>query len=297
MDSYEHLKAHYQGIIKDKEGRVSKLDEEISALEAQIKGLQGQKAKEEADLIEVRKVQADVIRWKGDAAPAVTPAATASKAAKKATKKKATKKKATKKAAPKPVKKAKAAASTPAKKPSTSNVAAGRRAVAEGKRPSLSQAMVQVMGTDACKAAEVYKRLAEKGWAPESGNPTGYIAGQLSREADLFERVERGVYKAKRHAAASEPKKKAPKKTAKASAKKTAPKKTAKKRVKKAAKKTAKKAAAKKGGAPKNGASKSVDTPSSEPDTSKLDAPDMTAAEVNAELQSVGVGTDASNIF
>lgn len=76
-----------------------------------------------------------------------------------------------------------------------SSVAAGRRAVASGERPKLVDAMWIAMGDDPMNSAQVIEALEAKGWMPNASKPQGYISFMLSKNADMFERVERGVYK------------------------------------------------------------------------------------------------------
>lgn len=137
--------------------------------------------------------------------------------------------------APKP-----AAAAKPATKPAkapkpadanVSSVAAGRRAVASGERPKLVDAMWIVMGDEQMNSAQVIKALETKGWMPNATKPQGYISFMLSKNADMFERIERGVYKRVKGAGPegyAESKKKASVKAAPAAAATAkAPKKTA----------------------------------------------------------------------
>lgn len=101
--------------------------------------------------------------------------------------------------APKPVAAAKAP-TKPAKAPkpadaNVSSVAAGRRAVASGERPKLVDAMWIAMGDEQMNSAQVIDALKEKGWLPNANKLKGYISFMLSKNADKFERVDRGVYK------------------------------------------------------------------------------------------------------
>ena len=135
---------------------------------------------------------------------------TAKKAAKKSTK--------TKKAPKKAKSKSKAAAIAAATK--------GRRAVAEGLRPPLKEAIATVMGKKTMDAGQVIDGLKKRGWMPDAEDERGYISYALSSNKTVFERVKRGFYKvregvtfAKRQAA---PKAKA-KTGKKAAAKTTAP--------------------------------------------------------------------------
>lgn len=91
-----------------------------------------------------------------------------------------------------------------AKKSPAGRQAQGRRDVAEGKRPSLRDAVIKVMGNRAMSKAEVFDALKAKGWLPNSDKPLTYIGYTLSstkcREDDkhLFARVPekgRGFYR------------------------------------------------------------------------------------------------------
>jgi hypothetical protein len=84
-------------------------------------------------------------------------------------------------------------------KPKKSNIAAGRRAVADGLRPSLKEAMVKVMGNKAMGAADVLMALEDRDWVPNAAKPQQYISCTFSSSKDIFERVEgkRGIYKVK----------------------------------------------------------------------------------------------------
>lgn len=71
----------------------------------------------------------------------------------------------------------------------------GRRAVAEGDRPPVKEAMATVMGDRAMRSPEIVAALEARGWLPNSENPQQYISFMLSSSIDVFERVERGVYR------------------------------------------------------------------------------------------------------
>lgn len=99
-----------------------------------------------------------------------------------------------------------AAKKVPAKKGGVNRATQGRRDVAAGHRPSLKDAMTQVMGGKVMNASEVYEGLKAKNWLPNSNDPRQYISFSLSSFKDRFERVEgkgRGFYKVKAGAAAS----------------------------------------------------------------------------------------------
>ncbi len=108
-----------------------------------------------------------------------------------------------KKPGPKPKPKAEKEAAP--KTAGASRAAEGRRAVARGDRPSIKQAIVQVMGTDVCNAEEVYKRVEAKGWLPSASDPKVYIGYTLSSQKEIFDRVPakgRGFYRVKAEAVA-----------------------------------------------------------------------------------------------
>lgn len=141
---------------------------------------------------------------KGQKKAAVKAAKAAAKAAPKAAKaapatKKpaAAKKQPVTKAAPKAAPAKKAAKKTAAKagKVNTSNAAEGRRAVARGDRPPMKEAMATVMGKQQMGAADVVAGLEKKGWMPNAEDPQQYVSYMLSSNKDVFERVERGLYK------------------------------------------------------------------------------------------------------
>lgn len=136
--------------------------------------------------------------------PAAKPApkAVSAKAApaKKAPAKKAApaKKVAPAKAAPK------AAAKAPAKGKDNAAAAKGRAEVKAGLRPTIKEAMTQVMGDKTMNAAEIYDLLKAKNWLPSANDPRGYIAYLLSSMKDRFERVPdkgRGYYRVLKGAA------------------------------------------------------------------------------------------------
>jgi hypothetical protein len=125
------------------------------------------------------------------------------KAAGKAPKAKAPKAKAVKAA---PAKKTPKAAKISAKKTGKKGVsrqAAGRREVAEGKRPTIKDAIVQVMGNKVMSRHQVHDGLKAKGWLPRSNDTLGYVGYLLSATkakdgGHLFERDEakgRGFYR------------------------------------------------------------------------------------------------------
>lgn len=97
-----------------------------------------------------------------------------------------------------------------APKKSASRQAAGRREVAENKRPTIRDAMMKVMGTKVMSRQQVFDLLKAKGWLPNSNDPLGYVGYLLSATkakdgGHLFERVAekgRGFYRVKQEAAA-----------------------------------------------------------------------------------------------
>lgn len=102
------------------------------------------------------------------------------------------------KAAPAKKAPAKAAPAKPAKKTPKNRAAEGRRAVLAGERPTLKDAMKQVMGSRTMNSQEVYDALKAKGWLPNSTEPKNYIGYSLSSMKDHFERVPdkgRGFYR------------------------------------------------------------------------------------------------------
>lgn len=103
------------------------------------------------------------------------------------------------KAAAKPEVKAKAEPKA-AKGKQKNRAAEGRRAVLAGERPTLREAMRQVMGTKIMNAQGVYDALKEKGWLPNSNDPKTYVGYTLSTQKDDFEKVAdkgRGFYRVK----------------------------------------------------------------------------------------------------
>jgi hypothetical protein len=122
----------------------------------------------------------------------------AAKAAAKTAKAEARATKAAEKAAakaPKAAPKAKAAAKT--KGESSSAIAAGRRAVADGVRPKLVDAIAIVMGGETLKAGDILERLTARGWEPGATNKQSYISYTLSDNGDTFQRANRGEYSVK----------------------------------------------------------------------------------------------------
>lgn len=81
----------------------------------------------------------------------------------------------------------------------------GRNEVREGKRPSLKNAMIKVMGNKVMTKVQVFEALKAKNWLPKSNNPLSYVGYALSamktkdKRRPLFERVAeqgRGHYRA-----------------------------------------------------------------------------------------------------
>ena len=111
------------------------------------------------------------------------------------------------KAAPKAAAKApakKPAAKAPAKGKDNAAAAKGRAEVKAGLRPTIKEAMTQVMGDKTMNAAEIYDLLKAKNWLPSANDPRGYIAYLLSSMKDRFERVPdkgRGYYRVLKGAA------------------------------------------------------------------------------------------------
>lgn len=147
--------------------------------------------------------------------PAPTPVAKAKTAVKTTAKaEKATKK--TAKKAEKVVEVKKADSKTPktktpkakGKRATQSLAAEGRRAVAEGKRPPIKDAIAKVMGTKTMSIDDIFEGLKAKTWLPNSSEPRQYIAYLLSTSKDRFERVAsagRGFYRAKSGDTKAEP--------------------------------------------------------------------------------------------
>lgn len=101
------------------------------------------------------------------------------------------------KPAPAP-KKAKAAKPAPAAKGSHgAKIAASRQAVLRGERPKNVEAVAIVMGTKTMNSEQIEAALKERGWLPQSSNVRNTISYIMSDNADVFERVERGLYKVK----------------------------------------------------------------------------------------------------
>lgn len=95
-----------------------------------------------------------------------------------------------KKPGPKPkpepkVRKAKAAPTT------------NRKAVANGSRPPLYQAVAMVMGKEPMSIDQVLQELDKRGWSPDSEKPHNYISFIFSSNKETFDRVRRGVYRVK----------------------------------------------------------------------------------------------------
>jgi len=144
---------------------------------------------------------------------------------------KTTAKKAPKKVAAKAKGKTKGKTAKKAAKKSTKSKAAaiaaatkGRRAVAEGLRPPLKEAIATVMGKTTMDAGQVIDGLKKRSWMPDAEDERGYISYALSSNKSVFERVQRGQYKVRAGVTFSKwtPKKKAAGK--KAAAKTTAAK-------------------------------------------------------------------------
>jgi len=77
-----------------------------------------------------------------------------------------------------------------------SPVARGRRAVANGNRPKVVDAVASVIGHgQTMTAKEVVDALASRGWMPDSEKPQNYINFILSSHRDVFERVSHGNYR------------------------------------------------------------------------------------------------------
>lgn len=91
------------------------------------------------------------------------------------------------------------AAKAPVKKArDNAQAARGRAEVKAGLRPTIKEAMTQVMGDKTMNAAEIYDLLKDKGWLPSANDPRGYIAYLLSSFKDRFERMQdkgRGYYR------------------------------------------------------------------------------------------------------
>ena len=87
----------------------------------------------------------------------------------------------------------------------------GRAEIKAGLRPSIKDAMLQVMADKTLNAAAIYEILKEKNWLPNSNDPRAYIAYLLSTFKDRFERVPekgRGFYRVKDVLPEAKPRKK-----------------------------------------------------------------------------------------
>jgi hypothetical protein len=73
-------------------------------------------------------------------------------------------------------------------------IAAGRRAVTEGLRPKLVDAVAIVMGDETLKAGEILERLVARGWEPGAKAKQAYISYTLSDNEEVFKRGNRGEY-------------------------------------------------------------------------------------------------------
>lgn len=73
-----------------------------------------------------------------------------------------------------------------------------RKAVANGSRPPLYQAVAMVMaGKDQMSIDQVLQELEKRGWSPDSEKPHNYISFIFSSNKEVFDRVKRGVYRVK----------------------------------------------------------------------------------------------------
>lgn len=79
----------------------------------------------------------------------------------------------------------------------TNRATEGRRAVAQGLRPKISDAMIIIMGTQTMNASQLYEALQQKGWLPSASDPRQYLNYIFAKNPDLFERVARGAYRVK----------------------------------------------------------------------------------------------------
>ena len=82
----------------------------------------------------------------------------------------------------------------------SAHIAEGRRAVAEGVRPPIKEAIATVMGDRTMTIDEIFEGLRAKNWLPNSNEPRQYISYLLSTSKERFERVRsagRGVYRGK----------------------------------------------------------------------------------------------------
>lgn len=88
-----------------------------------------------------------------------------------------------------------------------SHIADGRKAVAEGLRPPIKDAIAKVMGERTMTIDEIFEGLRANNWLPNSSEPRQYISYLLSTTKERFERVPsagRGVYRGKVQATATE---------------------------------------------------------------------------------------------
>ena len=102
----------------------------------------------------------------------------------------------TRKNSPKPAnatpKAEKKAAPKAAAKPAAEQETDGKVSV---RKMSLPDRAAIVMGNEQLGAADVLARLNKRHWMPQASNPQAYISFTLSDNKEIFERVERGVYK------------------------------------------------------------------------------------------------------
>lgn len=95
---------------------------------------------------------------------------------------------------PKP-RQVKAAPKTTPRKVKNTRAVDGRRAIAQGLRPSIKTAIAVVMNNDTLGATEIYERLKARDWLPNANEPRMYITHTLSKNKDVFDRTnKRGVY-------------------------------------------------------------------------------------------------------
>ena len=73
----------------------------------------------------------------------------------------------------------------------------GRRAVANGERPPISEAMAIVMGKKTMGAEAILAGLIEKGWGPNAKEPRAYVSIVLAQQKQAFARVKHGHYRVK----------------------------------------------------------------------------------------------------
>lgn len=74
----------------------------------------------------------------------------------------------------------------------------GRRAVAEGLRPPIKDAIENILGSSTMNIDDIYSALKQKEWLPTSADPRQYLAYLLATSKDRFERVPsqgRGYYR------------------------------------------------------------------------------------------------------